>query len=110
MKFKSSSAYEVLRSTGVLTLPSSQTLYDYSHCIRSASGFQAEVNEQLCKEACLEKEQNKYVVLLDDLVFDKHNCKLVGFTDLGSINNILTDFDQECNALLMQMHLLMEPK
>ena len=41
----------------------------------------------MCKEACLEKEQNKYVVLLFDeiegLLFDKHNCKLVGFTDLG---------------------------
>ena len=34
----------------------------------------------------------------EGLVFDKHNCKLIGFTDLGSINNTLTDFEQECDG------------
>lgn len=34
LKFKSTSAYHALRSTGVLTLPSERTLFDYSHWMR----------------------------------------------------------------------------
>ena len=32
----------------------------------------------------------------EDLDFNKHSCELVGFIDLGEINNVLTDFEQQC--------------
>jgi len=42
------------------------------------------------------KIPSKYIALLfdemkikEDLMFDKHTCELVGFVDLGEINNIL---------------------
>ena len=50
LKFKSTSAYHALRSTGVLTLPSERTLFDYSHYVRGEIGFQAKMNDQLLEE------------------------------------------------------------
>lgn len=92
LKFKSSGAYHALRSTGVLTLPS-----------KGGVGFRADVNDQLMKEANIQ-EEDKYTVLVfdemkvrEDLVFNKHSCELVGFIDLGEINNVLTNFERQCN-------------
>ena len=94
LKFKSSSAYHALRSTGVLTLPSERTLRDYTHWIKGEVGFQVSVNRQLIKEAKIREEKDEYVTLVfdemkvrEDLVFDKHSCRLVGFVNLGEINN-----------------------
>lgn len=103
LKFKSSSAYHALRSTGVLTLPSERTLRDYTHWIKDEVGFQASVNRQLIKEAKIREEKDEYVTLVfdemkvrEDLVFDKHSCRLVGFVNLGEINNTLNTFEQRC--------------
>ena len=105
LKFKSSSSYDALRSTGVLTLPSERTLRDYTHWMKSEVGFQSVVNEQLIMEADVKEEKDKYVVLVfdemkirEDLVFDKHLCELVGFVNLGEINNILTEFERQCKG------------
>ena len=102
LKFKSSSAYHALRSTGVLTLPSERTLRDYTHWIKGEVGFHASVNCQLIKEAKI-REKDEYVTLVfddmkvrEDLVFDKHSCRLVGFVNLGEINNTLNTFEQRC--------------
>ena len=103
LKFKSSSAYHALRSTGVLTLPSERTLRDYTHWIKGEAGFQASVNRQLIKEANIREEKDEYITLVfdemkvrEDLVFDKHSCRLVGFVNLGEINNTLNTFEQQC--------------
>ena len=88
LKFKSSSAYHALRNTGVLTLPSERTLRDYTHWVEGEAGFQASVNRQLIEEANVREEKDKYVALVfdemkvrEDLVFDKHSCRLVGFVN-----------------------------
>ena len=54
-------------------------------------------------EADVKEEKDKYMVLVfdemkirEDLVFDKHSCGLVGFVNLGEINNILTEFERQC--------------
>ena len=39
LKFALSSAYEALRSSGVVRLPSSRTLRDYTHFVKAHSGF-----------------------------------------------------------------------
>ena len=87
LKFKSSSSYDALRSTGVLTLPSERTLRDYTLWMKSEVGFQSVVNQQLIMEADVKEEKDKYVVLFfdqmkirEDLVFDKHFCELVGLS------------------------------
>ena len=105
LKFKSSSSYDALRSTGVLTLPSERTLRDYTHWMKSEVGFQSVVSEQLIMEADVKEEKDKYVVLVfdemkirEDLVFDKHSCELLGFVNLGEINNILTEFERQCKG------------
>ena len=80
----------MLRNTGVLTLPSERTLRDYTHWVEGEAGFQASVNRQLIEEANVREEKDKYVALVfdemkvrEDLVFDKHSCRLVRFLNLG---------------------------
>lgn len=103
LKFKSSSAYNALRRLGVLTLPSDRTLRDYTHWVTSRIGFQSGVNELLIEEADVKEEKDKFVVLIfdemkirEDLVFNKHSCELIGFVNLGEINNLLTKFERQC--------------
>ena len=103
IKLKSSGAYESMRE--FLTLPSSRTLRDYTHYIKASTGFQPEVTEQLMKEAKLEtlKDFEKNVVLVfdevkikDSLVYDKHGVRIIGFVDVGNINNELLSFERSC--------------
>lgn len=105
LKFKSTGAYHALRSTGVLTLPSERTLFDYSHWIKDDVGFQTAVNTQLIEEASIKEEKDKYVVLSfdemkirEDLVLDKHSCSLLGFTNLGDVSNTLDNFERQCKG------------
>ncbi len=105
MKFKSSSAYDALRSTGVLTLPSERTLRDYTHWMKGQVGFSSSLNRELIKEANVNEEKDKYMVLVldemkvrEDLVFDKHSCRLIGFVNLGEINQTLDKFKRQCKG------------
>ena len=34
----------------------------------------------------------------EGLVFDKHTCELVGFTDIGDINNDLNHLEQDVDG------------
>lgn len=52
---------------------------------------------------CVSEEKDWYVVLCWDevkegLVFDKHSCELIGFTNLGDINNDLNRLEEECQS------------
>lgn len=51
----------------------------------------------------MQEEKDKYIVLVfdemkirKDLVFNKHTSELVGFIDLGNVNNVLTELEQQC--------------
>lgn len=94
-------AYEVLRDSGCVTLPSQRTLRDYTYHVKASTGFSSEVDEMLKKgaESFGTEERNKHVLLLldemhvrKDLVFDKHSGELIGFVDLGGINQQLLEF------------------
>lgn len=98
MKMISSSAYEALR--GILTLPCGRSLQDYTHFIKAGVGVQPEVTNQLVKEASVEQEYQKYVAVVFDemkvkegLVYDKNECKIIGFIDLGPVNNAFASFE-----------------
>ena len=107
LKFQSTAAYETLRSSGVLSLPSTRTLRDYTHFIRGTTGFDPAVTEQLVQEAnldSLEDFQKNVVIVLDEmkvkenLVYDKYGFRIIGFVDLGTINNDLADIEHAANS------------
>ena len=105
LKFISSGAYHALRESGMITLPSERTLRDYTHWMPAKVGFMPEVDTQLVKEANISEEKDRYVVLCWDevkiketLIFDKHTCELVGFTNVGDINNHLDRVQEQCES------------
>lgn len=49
LRHLSGKAYEMLRSSGVLLLPSQRTLRDYTHYVPATTGFSSEVDEMLMK-------------------------------------------------------------
>lgn len=77
----SSSAYEMVRDSGVIKLPSQRTLRDYTYYTRATIGFSKEVDDQVITAASVHTcpEREKYVLLVmdemhirEDLVYDKH--------------------------------------
>ena len=87
---KSASAYDELRSSNVLTLPTRRTLRDYKNVVKPGSGFNHQVIDELTKIASGLKCCQRYVVLSFDemkikenLVYDKYSGQLVGYVDLG---------------------------
>ena len=109
LRHQSSRAYETLRQSGCIHLPSQRTLRDYSQCVKSAAGFSAAVDSQLMQAASLHdcKAYEKLVVILidemyvrEDLVFEKKSMKLVGFTNLGDVNDHLLAFERSIDDSL----------
>ena len=100
---RSSGAYEALRSSGCIKLPSQRTLRDYTHYVKASVGFSSDVDQMLIQalkvESCPERE--KYIIILidemhirEDLVLDKHTGALIGYTHLGDINDHLMQFEK----------------
>lgn len=103
MSDHSGRAYDTLRDSGCVTLPSQRTLRDYTYYVRSSTGFSDEIDKQLLDAAMREKakELNRYVVLVldemylkEDLVYDKHSGALIGFVNIGETNKLLLEFEQ----------------
>ena len=77
----SSSAYEMLRESRVIRLPSQRTLRDYTYYTKATTGFSDEVDRQLMEAAKIRTcpEREKYVITImdemhirEDVVYDKH--------------------------------------
>ena len=90
LRHLSSRAYETLRDSGCIVLPSQRTLRDYTYYVQSSTGFSAEVDKQLIDATKPDqaKEWEKCVVLVmdemhlrEDLVYDKHSGALIGFAN-----------------------------
>jgi hypothetical protein len=103
LKLLSSSAYHSLRTSGFIKLPSERTLRDYTHFIKSKSGFYSDL---LVEEAQLKKlpEWKKYIVialdeikLKESLVYSKHEADVIGFVHIGDVTNQLASFEKECS-------------
>eukprot|EP00731_Ephydatia_muelleri_P004466 Em0002g642a len=103
LRHRSSGAYEALRDSGCLKLPSQRTLRDYTHYVEAKCGFSVEIDCMLKSaskvEVCPERE--KCTILLidemhirEDLVYDKHSGELIGFTNLANVSNGLTQLEQ----------------
>ena len=90
---KSSSCYEELRNSSILVLPSQRTLRDYKNFIRPKTGFHYQVIDELKTLTNNYFDVERYLALMFDemkiqsnLVIDKVNGELIGFTDLGDPN------------------------
>ena len=107
LKMASSSAYHIMRTSGVIRLPSERTLRDYTHFCKQSTGFSRELNDQLVAEANVLKcdELQKHVILAfdemkirDDIVYNKHQQEMIGFVDLGKVNNELVRAEKILNS------------
>ena len=93
-------AYELLRDSGCIKLPSQRTLRDYTHCIKNQVGFSSDVDQAIVDVADLSVDLHKNVTLVmdeiyikSDLVYDKHEGTLVGFVNVGETNNQILEFE-----------------
>ena len=107
LRYQSGKAYQTLQESGCISLPSQRTLRDYSNCVQATAGFSSEVDRQLFQAANLgscEEWQKLVCLLLDemyireDLVYNKHTGNLVGFCNLGEVNNHLLAFERSVDA------------
>lgn len=96
----SGKSYEMLRQSGCIQLPSQRTLRDYTHYIKATIGFSPAVDHHLVDVADLSQDLHKYVTLImdevhvkEELVYDKHEGCLIGFVNLGDVNNQLLEFE-----------------
>ena len=100
---RSSGAYETLRNSGCVQLPSQRTLRDYTYHVQASTGFSTEVDKMLMQAAKVDTcpTREKCTILLldemhlrEDLVFDKHTGAMIGFANLGDINDHLVQFEK----------------
>ncbi|CAC5368332.1 THAP9 [Mytilus coruscus] len=95
------------RDSGFITLPSSRTLFDYSHYTKSDNGFLPDVVKELKNEASKREMYStvdpwkNYVGLLfdeikvkSDLVYDKHSGELIGYCNLDKVGNQIMNFER----------------
>ena len=108
LRHLSGSAYETLRTSGVLKLPSQRSLRDYTHYLNTTIGFSAEVDRELMRVAEINTccEYQRCVALImdemhvkNDLVYDKHTGSLIGFANIGDINNHLLRLEHLMDAV-----------
>ena len=105
LRHVSGRAYDVLRKSGCISLPSQRTLRDYTHYVSTKIGFCIEVDQMLVSALDMSVERNRYVALAmdevhirDGLVYDKHEGQIIGFVDLGETNNHLLDLARSEDA------------
>ena len=96
----SSKAYNTIRNSGILTLPSTQTLREYTHLSPTKVGFPVDVERQLLDLLNVKEDLAKYgIILIDEMyvkqgvVFDKNTGAMIGFADLGEVSNQLNEFE-----------------
>lgn len=102
LKLMSSAAYHAMRSSGFITLPSERTLRDYTNYIKCVPGYQQEVVVMMRQESKCDElpEGKRYVTMLldemkikEDIVYDKFTGNVIGFCNLGTINDELLQLE-----------------
>ncbi|XP_046553262.1 uncharacterized protein LOC124262759 [Haliotis rubra] len=104
LRSKSQKAYNVARDSGFIALPSTRTLFDYSHVLPSTCGFHERFTEHLIEQAekcgMYKEEWKSYVGILQDeikvsegLVYDKKSGELVGYVELDKTGNDISNME-----------------
>ena len=105
MHSKSPAAYRLMQGSKFIILPHETTLRHHAGFTTAGSGFNPAVMEQLKKDIQFDQlpDFKKNVVLLFDemriksgLVYDHATGNIVGFTDMGDINNKIEQFVDSC--------------
>ena len=111
LKYASSSAYRIVRESGLIALPSERTLRDYTHWVTMKDGVQIEVIQQLKKAIGfdeMEESKKHFALSMDEmkirsgLVFKKETGELTGFCNLGGVNQ---DLERLFDSLTAQQDL-----
>ena len=92
----------MLKDSGILVLPNERTLRDYTACFKSSLGLNSSYLDNVKKDFNLRSDPNEYdkwvgiihdeVSLRQELVFDDAG-KLIGFVDLGSVQNAIDELE-----------------
>ncbi|KAK3932931.1 S-methyl-5'-thioadenosine phosphorylase [Frankliniella fusca] len=98
----SPAAYELMRDTGMIKLPSSRTLFDYSHVKPVQEGIDQYVLDSVGERvAKFKKKHQRYHVLMADemhisqnLIFQKHTGKMIGYTSLDTLDSEVKVFEE----------------
>ena len=95
LRYASSTAYHTVSSSGLLSLPSERTLWDYTHWCSVKNGvhfaFIDRAKRVIAQEG-FEQQDKQFALIMDEmkiksgLVYRKHTGELVGFCDLGKVN------------------------
>ena len=115
IKHKSTKAYDSLRY--FINLPSSRTLYDYSHFNTKLIGYSENVIEQLiylCEKNEMYYSHHKSFVgilqdeikIKSDLVYNKHSGELIGFVNLENVSNELLELEKDNGSNKIAEYLL----
>ena len=100
---KSPSGYNLLRSSGFLKLPHENTLFNYTHFADTSPGNNANLLKHIMTEhhiPSLHNYNKNVCILMDEMklkfgLFFTSSGKVVGFNDLGPVNNELKRFEDE---------------
>ena len=116
LRLKSPAAYRTLTESGFLVLPSERTLRDYTHYINALTGYNDEVDVHLAEASRLKDTppyQRCVILAIDemhikeDLVFNKHSGRLIGFVNLGDADTALSSMnDVETKSPTVANHML----
>lgn len=103
---KSPGTYKHIRSSPFINLPCKNTLLKYINFTEPGCGFNIDIIERLAKKLDIPKlsERGKQVSLIFDemkikcgLVYSTTTGKLVGFNEMGDINDEFALFEQKIN-------------
>ena len=98
----SPAAYEMMRQTGMIKLPSSSTLFEYSHVEKVSEGVdETVIKSVLDRLKKFEEKHKKYHVLMADeihisqnLVFQKSTGQMIGYTSLDDIDSEVANLEK----------------
>lgn len=97
---KSPAAYRMIKNSNVLLLPHENTLRDYTHFTSAGAGWNPDVILRAMQDYSIIDDPLKtnISILFDEvkvksgLVYCSETGRLIGFCDLGSINNAIYNF------------------
>jgi hypothetical protein len=101
-------AYNAMRESNLIILPSQRTLKDYTHWFRPQVGYQVETFTQLYEDfkvSTLTEAQQNVVLVFDEmkihegLVFDNQTELIIGFVDTGDLNKKFKSFEAHLSLI-----------
>lgn len=106
LQSKSTAAYNMIRQSGFLNLPTLRTIRNYSNFAEECAGFNAKVLQFVASDIKIDEiddHQRNIALLFDEvklksgIAFSRRTGRIVGISDMGGIQNELRDFERSCS-------------